>query len=209
MARPARFSSEQILQAALKRIATEGPASATVAAIAGDIGAPTGSLYHRFPSRDVLIATLWLDVVESFQAGFLAALQDPDPVEGGRRALGFALSWCREHPREACLLLLHRREDLLAEGVPPELRDRARTLAEGAEHGLRSYSRRRTGSLSAASLRRVRFALVDVPFAAVRRDLEIGSRPSDEVDDLVLTVYDAVLSASSSPKSAARALRSK
>jgi AcrR family transcriptional regulator len=209
VARPARFSSEQILRAALHRITGEGPASATISGIAADIGAPTGSLYHRFPSRDVLVATLWLDVVENFQAGFLAALDDPNAVDGGRQALGFALDWCRKHPPEARLLLLHRREDLLAEGIPSELQDRARVLGENAERGVRSYAKRRCGSLSSASLRRVRFALIDVPFAAVRRDLESGSSPSREVDDLVFTVYDAVFAASGSPRSAARGLRSK
>lgn len=143
------------------------------------------------------------------RAGFLAALEHLDPVEGGRQALGFALDWCREHPPEARLLLLHRREDLLSEGVPLELQDRARLLTQKAERGLRSYARRRFGSLSGASLRRVRFALIDLPFAAVRRDLESGSRPSREVDDLVLTSYDAVFAASRSPKSAASGLRSK
>ena len=206
MARPARFSNKQILDAALGRIAADGPAAATISAIAADIGAPTGSLYHRFSSRDVLIATLWLEVVEHFQAGFLAALDHPDPAEGGRRALGFSLRWCREHPLEARLLLLHRREDLLAQGFPAELRGRARRLAQRADGGIRDYTKRRCGQASAATLRRVRFALIDIPFAALRRDLEAGSLPPRDLDELVLAAYEAVFA---SPRSATSAVRSK
>lgn len=209
MARPARFSSEQILDATLRRLAADGPAAATISAIAADIGAPTGSLYHRFSSRDVLIATLWLDVVERFQAGFLATLDDPDPIEGGRRALRFALRWCRDHPLEARLLLLHRREDLLVQGFPAEMQDRARRLAGRAERGIRDYAKRRYGRASAATLRRVRFTLIDIPFAALRRDLETGSSPPRDLDELVLAAYEGVLAGSGSSRSATRAPRSK
>ncbi len=89
MGRNARFSSDRILTAALELLAERGPEGVTMSAISRQTGAPIGSIYHRFPSRDLILALLWLDVVESFQDGFLETL-----ASGGRpcgRALYAAL----------------------------------------------------------------------------------------------------------------------
>src|SRR5919109_423398 len=112
MARPAKFSDDDILDAALRRVALDGAAGATIARIADEAGGPTGSIYHRFRSRELLLARLWLRTVAQFQDGFLAALAGPDPVEAGRDAVRYMLRWCREHLPEAQLLLLHHLDDL-------------------------------------------------------------------------------------------------
>jgi len=36
------------------------------------VGAPTGSIYHRFDSRDVLLAKVWLRAAGAFQSAFLS-----------------------------------------------------------------------------------------------------------------------------------------
>jgi AcrR family transcriptional regulator len=191
VARPAKFTDDEILDAALRQV-TAGT-GATVAGIAAAVGAPTGSIYHRFPSRDVLLARLWLRTVAQFQDGFVAAVADPDPVAGGRRAVRYFLEWTREHLIEARLLLLHRRDDLLADGWPDEVRERAAAVAEQFDDALRDFTRRRLGSLSQGAQRRAAFAVVDVPFAAVRRHLAAGEPPPPLLDDLVERAHDAVL----------------
>src|SRR3954470_21795085 len=103
MARPARFSDADLLAAAAHVAAEGGPAAATVGAIAKAAGAPTGSLYHRFPSRDALLGTLWLDLVGRFQAGWIEALEDGD----AEAAILHTLAWVRAHATEARLLLLY------------------------------------------------------------------------------------------------------
>ena len=50
MARPARFTDRDLLEAAATVAAAHGPGAATIQGIAKAAGAPTGSLYHRFPS---------------------------------------------------------------------------------------------------------------------------------------------------------------
>src|SRR5215207_8795100 len=109
MARPARFSDSGLLTAAAQVAAVHGPGNATIGAIAKAAGAPTGSLYHRFPSRDALLGTLWLDLVGSFQHGWIAALEEGD----AQAAALHTPAWVRSHPQEARLLLLYRREDFL------------------------------------------------------------------------------------------------
>jgi AcrR family transcriptional regulator len=189
MARPARFSEQDLLAAAARVAAAGGPAAATVGAIAKAAGAPTGSLYHRFPSRDVLLGTLWLDLVGRFQAGWIAALEQGDP----EAAALHTPAWVRAHPREARLLLLHRREDFLAGDWPPDLAERAAHVNDRAGAVLRAFTRAELGDDLPASVRRVRFALVEIPYAAVRPYVDTGQPPPPDVDALVLTASQAVL----------------
>ncbi|MEW9527317.1 nuclear transport factor 2 family protein [Microbispora sp. NPDC049125] len=86
----------------------------TVGAIAARLGAPSGSIYHRYTSRDLLMAHLWIRTVRRFQEGFLRAAGAPDPAEAAAGAVAYVVRWAAERPGEARLLLLHRREDLLA-----------------------------------------------------------------------------------------------
>jgi AcrR family transcriptional regulator len=178
--RPAKFTEDQILDAALAITAEAGPGAATMAAIAGRLGAPTGSLYHRFGSRELLLATLWMRGVRHFQRGFVAALDGDD-------ALAAALhtpEWCRRHPAEAALLLLHRRQEL-ADAWPAELD----LLNARVADALNSFTARHPG----LDHERLIFATIDVPYGAVRRHLLARRPPPPLVDDLIRSTCRAVL----------------
>lgn len=66
MVRLARYSADAIVQAAIALTAEGGPSAASMAAIAQKIGAPTGSLYHRFDSRAAILATGWVAIHGDF-----------------------------------------------------------------------------------------------------------------------------------------------
>jgi AcrR family transcriptional regulator len=189
VARPARFSDLDLLDAATEVAAVHGPAATTISAIAKAAGAPTGSLYHRFPSRDVLLGTLWLDLITRFQAGWIEALE---ALDSDAAAL-HALRWVRAHPREARLLLLYRREDFLAGDWPPALADRAAHVNDRAAAALRAFAATNLGDDKPATLRRARFALAEIPYAAVRAYVSAGKSPPRDLDVLVLTASRAVL----------------
>ena len=73
MARP-KFDETDFKTAALAIAAERGPLAVTVGSITERLKAPTGSFYHRFASRDVLLGELWLETVLDFQQGITAAL---------------------------------------------------------------------------------------------------------------------------------------
>lgn len=50
-----------------------GPRAVSVAAIAAASGAPVGTLYHRFETRDGILAAAWLRALERFQQPLLEA----------------------------------------------------------------------------------------------------------------------------------------
>lgn len=193
MGRAAKFTEEQLLDTALGLVAAGGPAAATVTAVAATLDAPVGSIYHRFRSRDVLLARLWVRTVQSFQQGFLAALADDDLDRAALRAALHSLEWVREHVEQARLLLLHRREDLLAAGWPEDLSAEAASLNSAAERAVRAHASARYGDGDETSFARVRFALVDIPQAAVRRYLAANASPPPIADELVTEACRCIL----------------
>lgn len=192
MPRPPKFGEDQIMDAAMRLVAEGGPNAATVAGIAGALGAPVGSIYHRFKSRDLLLARLWIRTVKRFQVGFLRALEADDLDEAALGAALYNVEWTRRHVDEARVLLLYRREDL-AERWPEELGEELAALNTDVERAVRDHVLRRYGEGGGAeAVRWVVFALVDVPYAAGRRHL-VNREPPPLVDELVTQTLQRVL----------------
>ena len=183
------FTRTDFLAAALALVAEGGPAAATVGAIAGRLNAPTGSFYHRFASRDVLLAELWLRTVLDFQQGIEAALAAGD-------GLGAALhtpAWVRAHPQQARLLLLHHRDDFLEGPWPASLREAIDSHTQRARQTVEAFARLIFGRAEPEDIRRVQFVLAEIPVAAVRQHLRRGEPPPPFEDTLIATTYRAVV----------------
>lgn len=193
MPRAPVFDEPMILAAATRLAAAQGPRAATMVAVATAIGAPSGSIYHRFKSRDVLLARVWLTKAAVFQDRWIAALDNPDAVEAG---LGAALSIVhvvRADAEAARIMLLHRREDFLGEGWPAEMASEAERLGRQVSNGLDALTTRLFGRNGAAQRRAAAFATLDVPYAAVRRYVAEGASPPAQIDDLVERAYRAAV----------------
>ncbi len=186
MARPPAFTDDQLLDAALALLATGGPGSATIAAISEATGAPVGSIYHRFASRELLMARLWMRTVSAFQRGFIASLVEEDPEQAAHIAIEYVLGWAREHPAQTRLLILYRREDLVARW-PEELGRELADLGRDLEAALRGHAQARYGRNDGDAVARVRFALVDIPYAGLRRYVLTGGPPAALHEVLVAT----------------------
>jgi AcrR family transcriptional regulator len=188
MAHPA-FDNSDFLAAALALAAEHGPSSVTVAAISARLKAPTGSFYHRFASRDALLAQLWFDTVTGFQKGIEAALDAGD----GLRAALHTPAWVREHLDEGRLLLLYHRDDFVHGDWPQALRDGLAEQARRGEARLRKFARDSFGRAGPNEIRRAQFVLSEVPVAAVRQHLMRREPPPKLVDELIRTTWHAIV----------------
>src|SRR5215471_551257 len=193
MPRRAKFDEEQILASTTGLVAADGPAATSMAAIAGALRAPMGSIYHRFPSRDVLLGEVWLRAATSFQDGYFDILGRPVARAAGLAAALYLPQRVRVNLAEARILLLYRREDFLAPNWPEELRARAAGLQRQVDGGLQGFSRRLFGRADHKTLRLVTYALLDAPLAAVRRHVAADEIPPDHVDALIRATYFATL----------------
>ena len=194
MARPAKFAEGQILESARGLVAMHGPAAATMSAIARRTRAPTGSIYRRFESRDVLLGEVWLRAAEAFQDAYFEVLRGTPARDAGLSATLFFMRRVRADLAEARVLLLHRREDFVDRGWPPGMEERANRLKDQVDTELRDFSRRLRGRADPKTLRLVTYAVLDTPFAAVRRHVAANEPPPPYLDLPVTATYRAVLS---------------
>jgi AcrR family transcriptional regulator len=168
MAPPRKHETDVILDAARTLVLTEGPRAASVGAIAKASGAPAGTLYHRFTNRDGILAAAWLRALDRFQARALAATAD-SALESAVATAVAAIDFLREVPDDARLLVALRPSDLL-DGEPDD--DLQRTLA--AQNAplierLNGFARDLYGSADPRRVDAVARAIVDLPYAVVRR----------------------------------------
>lgn len=184
----AKFSHSDFLAAALAIIAEHGPSSVTVASISERLGSPTGSFYHRFASRNLLLGALWLQTVLDFQQGISAAINAGD----GLAAVLYTPAWVREHVEEGRLLLLYHRDDFVYGEWPEEFRDRVGALTQEMEIGFERFARLAFGHDGPEERRLAQFLLAEVPVAAVRQHLLRRQGPPELVDRMIRVTYRAV-----------------
>jgi AcrR family transcriptional regulator len=191
MPRAPRFTRQDLIDAAIRVCVRHGPGALTIDAVARMAGAPTGSIYHRFASRQDLLAETWLATMAAFQAGFVAALRETSEPPGLAAAL-FPVQWARSNPEAARLLVLYRRQDLVRGELPERLREAARQLAAELGEAIARFALNAFGDRSLAAKQRAAFLVLDLPNAAMRRYLAAGISPPEDVDELVAEVVTAM-----------------
>jgi AcrR family transcriptional regulator len=188
MGRKAYFKNEEFIDSAIQIIAEEGLGALTIAGLSTRMTAPIGSVYHRFPSRDALVAELWLNIIESFQNEWLKILQTD-----GLQATLFCMKWVRNHPNEARVMLLYRIEDLTSGDWPKDLQKRARRLFKELRDGIAIFTKKQFGKVTNEYIDRTLFAIHDAPMGILRRYLEENKIPPKSVADIILETYEAVV----------------
>jgi AcrR family transcriptional regulator len=195
MGRPAKFTEATILEAASAIVAANGPGAATISAIAAAIGAPSGSIYHRFGSRDELLGRLWLRKAAFFQDAFADALEHPDAQQAAIEAALSLPRSARADFQGARIMLLHRREDFLSDAWPADMKEEAVRLGRQFDQLLTECTERLFSANTKASRLRTAFAVLDVPFAATRRHVAANRAPPPELDPLVAAAVAGILGA--------------
>jgi AcrR family transcriptional regulator len=193
MPRRSKFTEAQILDATATLVADGGPGAATIGAIGALLKAPSGSIYHRFASRDVLLGRLWLSRAAFFQGRFAEALTEPDPAKAGLdAALSLPRSVRADFPG-ARVMLLHRRDDFLTGDWPVDMAAEAARLKRQVDDAMKDIARRLFARRGAQALRLATFAIIDVPFAAVHRHVAANEMPPAYVDDLIAATYATLI----------------
>jgi AcrR family transcriptional regulator len=171
VAPPRKHDSDVILDAARGLVLGGGPRVAGVAAIAKASGAPVGTLYHRFGNRDGILAATWLRALDRFQSLAMSATGDGALDTAVAMALS-AVEFARQYPDDARLLLMMRPEDLVDAEGGGELAEAIAARNGPLIERLRVLASELYGADDARSLDAVQRAVVELPYAAVRRHVD-------------------------------------
>ncbi|MFI7189209.1 TetR/AcrR family transcriptional regulator [Nocardia nova] len=191
MSRKPTHTLDSLLDAAADLAASHGPAAVTMSAVAAAVGAPSGSVYYRFPDRAALLAELWLRTVERFQRGFLEALRLDPPRLAAVQAAHHVTDWARGHPTEAAVLLAGP-QAFGSTQWSAESRDVAAARQARIDDGIRELGDR-LGCRSRADRERLALLIIELPHAAVRRGARNpGTDPTDTAEAVDRIVREAL-----------------
>lgn len=183
MAPPRKHETDAILDATRALVLAEGPRAASVAAIAKVSGAPAGTLYHRFGNRNGVLTAAWLRALERFQSRAMEAAGGT-PLEAavamGVAAVGFA----RAVPEDARLLLTIRPSDLLDGGPDPQFTATLSEMNAPLVERVRELARGIFGNDDPRTMDAMSRAVVDLPYAVVRRHANDAELPAWLEEDL-------------------------
>lgn len=168
-----------LLDAARALILQGGPSAASARAVSAATGAPSGSIYHRFPRRDDLVAAAWLRAQDRFLGVYLKPLGVPG-VDAAVKAATTVLTWSRAHPHDAALLLRYALTNLLRRDISDDMAEHARTNVRQSQDALEAVS-----AAIGQPLADIVLAVVDAPYAVVRRVLQNGCLPGPADVDAV------------------------
>ncbi|MDV3125664.1 TetR/AcrR family transcriptional regulator [Mycobacterium sp. 21AC1] len=187
MAPPRKHETAVILDATRALVLAEGPRAASVAAIAKASGAPAGTLYHRFGNRDGILTAAWLRALERFQSRAMAA--SGETALEAAVAMGVAaVRFATEVPEDARLLLTIRPSDLLDGAPDAEFESVLATMNTPLIERLRELARELYGNHDARTMDLMARAVVDLPYATVRRHANDDELPPWLEEDLAAAV---------------------
>ncbi len=157
----------------------------TLQSVVTETGASIGSLYHRYQSREGLLAATWIDAVSAFQDAFTLSL-NADMEDAGENAALATPRFCRAHRSRAIVLSCCRQSEFLSPKTPAPLQQTMATINDEGVKALRRFARR-----SGLNLEVCQHAIVSVPLGIVRAYLPSRPVPA-RVDNYVRTAYRAL-----------------
>lgn len=184
MARSSTFEDSLIFGSVGSLLARTG--AVTLQAIVAETGVSIGSLYHRYGSRETLLAMTWLDAVRAFQAEFREALESGADDAGERAALATP-KFCRTDNARAIVLACCRQAEFASSAISGELQEAIASANDEAMMALRRFAATRGYSVDAC-----RLGLVAFPLAAVRLYLPDKPVPAS-IDAYIANAFRAII----------------
>ncbi|WGX94548.1 TetR/AcrR family transcriptional regulator [Nocardioides sp. L-11A] len=162
----AKFTSDGILDACAEEVLANG-GDVRIADIASRLGAPTGSIYHRFGSRQELLVRLWLRSVGRFHVDYLAAGDQDDPERALLAMAECVVAFSRDHQLDAVAMTLYRHSRLVLT-APESCREDVENINVGIHDRLAVLAERRYEHTTERHRFLVRLAAAESPYGLVR-----------------------------------------
>ena len=192
----AKFTHDGILDAAADEV-LHHDYGVTLGGVASRLGAPIGSLYHRFASREELLTRLWLRSVQRFHGAYLEAGNHDDPQLALLAMARCVAIFTRDHQAEAAAMTLFR-QSRLVKTAPVSCRAEVRAVNEGTHQRLQELARARYTHPTARHQALVRVAAIDNPYGLVRT--YVWTHVPDWLPEVIEASSAAVLALGDAPR---------
>ncbi len=176
MAPPRKHETDASLDATRALVLAQGPRAASVAAIAKGSGAPAGTRYHRFGPRDGVVIAARVRALDRFQSRALAA-EAASALDAATAMAVAAISFAREMPDDARLLLTIRPADLLDGQPDAEFRKTLAAMNAPLSERVGELAEQLYGNRDRRAVDAVHRAIADLPYAVVRRHAHDNPMP--------------------------------
>jgi len=191
MARPVKFTSDDILDATAAAVASHGPA-VTIAQVSAQIGVPVGSIYHQFPSREHLMTSLWLRSIRRFHVGLLDTGQIEDPHEALLAQAVHQPRFCRQNPHDALVMSLYSQRQLMT-SCPKELQQNVADVNDDIWALGRDQMQALYGTSQGHIADVVALAIRQTPYGMIRTHIRNQQNIPPWLDDAVHAAAAAIL----------------
>lgn len=111
---PPRTSRDKVLDAALKLFDENGYVATTIEDVRLQSEVSVGSIYHHFGSKEGIAGALYVDSLDGFQRGLLAALRGEGAEAGVRAGVAQHLGWVEANRARARFLMRRREAEVVA-----------------------------------------------------------------------------------------------
>jgi AcrR family transcriptional regulator len=185
MGRRSRFNQTDIFAAAGAEVVDTG--RFTLQNLSEVTGISTGSIYHRYDSRQALLAEAWLDALVAFQTMLLSEMRRDIGTAADRAAL-VTPRFARANFDQAVILACARKEEFVGPETPTQI-----TEAIAAANGEVDAEFHRFARAINRPLLACRLAIAAYPLAAVRLYLP-KRRVPESLDVEILRAVHAALS---------------
>ena len=170
MGRVSSFEDRNIYAAVGRLMSEQG--QATVTALRDATGISIGSLYHRFGSREGVMAEAWLYAVRTFHMRIMAAFANDDAMQAGVEAALAIPRFCRDEADIALVLVCCRPSEFLNDQTPKLLREQLAHVNDEVGNAMMDFSRRINRPLLTC-----RLAIIAFPLGSVRLFLPKATVP--------------------------------
>jgi AcrR family transcriptional regulator len=189
MVRIAKFNEDSFIDAAIEIAANCGVPAVSISAIASKAGAPVGSVYHRFESRDTILARAWLKVKAHFRHKVASQWGDGDTWQ----AVSGFMGWCRDYPLYAQFLLQSENAPFLHDTVAPELHAQLEAEQAALDACFQQCMQKSGHELAhEQNESMLRYLLIDSPIAVVKPYLMQNRPIPTTIDAMLRASHDAV-----------------
>lgn len=184
MGRRSSFADGDVYDAVAREMAPGGMFA--IKAVSDRCGVSVGSLYHRYGSREGLLAAACLDAVTCFFDPFVETLA-PRDLAAGRKAAAFVPEFCRDNRARATVLLHNSPSNLRAAKAPEDITDDIFRRAAVFDAAILEF-----GEATGCGGDVARLAVFELPLAIVRHYLPRRAVPAEAIEHAV-ACYDGMI----------------